>query len=275
MRGRLRVAAVVLLIAGPVAAQTRPASEEIGSWVLSCPAEARAETCLLRHRSGVLAQGAGGTSAALEVLYRGGQFIPVVAIRGLSTQAALGGVLAVQASVGLRFDGAPRIELSCGPDGAAVVCAPGVDAAPAAAGQLVSARSVLVQVRLGLPGGWGCPSSRGRWNWGGRRRRWRRSARPHRLASRCRRWRGWIGGGSSIGWRGMQGSSTGWRICCQVPRGWLEAGCRSLAALDWSHGMVRTSKGSARFCGRRALSPAAAEQQFHRHLDGAAIAGIA
>ena len=63
----------------------------------------------------------------------------------------------MQASVGLRFDGAPRIELSCGPDGAAVVCAPGVDAAPAAAGQLVSARSVLVQVRLGLPGGVGLP----------------------------------------------------------------------------------------------------------------------
>ena len=157
MRGRLRVAAIGLLIAGPVAAQTRPASEEIGSWVLSCPAEARAETCLLRHRSGVLAQGAGGMSAALEVLYRGGQFIPVVAMRGLSTQAALGGMLAVQASVGLRFDGAPRIELACGLDGAVVVCAPGADAASAAAGQLVSARSVQVQVRLGLPGGLGRP----------------------------------------------------------------------------------------------------------------------
>ncbi len=97
--------------------------------MLTCPAEARSEPCLLRHRSGVLAQSAGGMSASLEVLYRGGQFIPVVAMRGLSTQAALGGVLALQASVGLRFDGAPRIELACGLDGGAVVCAPTVDAA--------------------------------------------------------------------------------------------------------------------------------------------------
>jgi hypothetical protein len=86
------------------------------------------------------------------VLYRSNQFIPVVALRGLSTQAALGGVLALQASVGLRFDGAPRIELACGLDGGAVVCGPAPNAAADAASQLAPARSVLVQVKLSLPG---------------------------------------------------------------------------------------------------------------------------
>ena len=157
MRSRLRVAVVAVLIGGPAVAQPRPASEEIGSWVLTCPVEARSEPCLLRHRSGVLAQGAGRISASLEVLHRGGQFIPVIAMRGLSTQAALGGVLASQASVGLRFDGAPRIELACGLDGGAVVCAPAVDAAGAAAGKLGLARSVVVQVKLVLPGGMALP----------------------------------------------------------------------------------------------------------------------
>ncbi len=158
MRSRL-FAGIALLIAGPAmaVAQPRPANQEIGSWVLTCPAEAPRDPCQLHHRTGVLAQSPGGMSASLEVLNRGDQFIPVVAMRGLSTQAALGGVLTMQATVGLRFDGAPRIELSCGLDGGAVVCAPGVDAGALAAGELVTARSVLVQMKLGLPGGLALP----------------------------------------------------------------------------------------------------------------------
>jgi hypothetical protein len=158
MRSRL-LAGIALLVAGSVMAmaQPRPADQEIGSWVLTCPAEAPRDPCQLHHRTGVLAQSPGGMSASLEVLYRGDQFIPVVAMRGLSTQAALGGVLTMQASVGLRFDGAPRIELACGLDGGAVVCAPGVDVAATAAAQLAAARSVVVQVKLGLPGGLALP----------------------------------------------------------------------------------------------------------------------
>lgn len=154
---RSRLAVIALLIAGPAAAEPRPANEEIGSWLLGCRAEAPHDPCQLHHRTGILAQSPGGMSASLEVLYRGDAFIPVVAMRGLSTQAALGGVLTMQAAVGLRFDGAPRIELACGLDGSAVVCAPGVDVAATAAAELVAARNVLVQVKLGLPGGLALP----------------------------------------------------------------------------------------------------------------------
>jgi hypothetical protein len=157
MRGRLCLAALALLLAGPVAAQQRPVAEEIGSWVVDCPAESPREPCRLRHRTLVMQPGAGGPAVALEVVYRGNRFIPVLALRGLATQAALGGVLALQATASLRFDGAPRIELACGLDGGAVICAPAVTAATDAANQLASARSVLVQVKLGLPGGMALP----------------------------------------------------------------------------------------------------------------------
>jgi hypothetical protein len=152
MPSRLRLAWLALLIAGPVAAQVRPATEEIGSWLLTCPAEAKGDPCQLRHRAWVLPPGTGGPGASLEVLNRGNQFVPIVALRGLSTQAALGGVLALKANVGLRFDNLQRIEFGCGLDGAAVVCVPEGPAAASAAGQLPAARSVLVQIQLSLPG---------------------------------------------------------------------------------------------------------------------------
>jgi hypothetical protein len=157
MRTGLRLAAVAVLIGGPAAAQPRPTAEEIGSWVLSCPADAKYDACTLRHRTSILPPMGGGPTAALEIQHRGNQYVPVVAVRGLSMQAALGSVLAVQATVSLRFDNAPRTELSCGLDGAAVVCAPAADAAASAAGQLSSARSVLVEAQLSLPGGMTLP----------------------------------------------------------------------------------------------------------------------
>ena len=151
MSSRLRLAAMALLIAGPVAARPRPAMEEIGSWVLACPADTKVEPCQLRHQAWVLPPGTGRPSAALEVLRRGDQFIPVIAMRGLSMQAALGGVLALKASASLRFDGAGPVDLPCGLDGVAIVCAPEVTQAASAAGQLVAARSVLVTLQLSLP----------------------------------------------------------------------------------------------------------------------------
>jgi hypothetical protein len=146
MPNRLRLAALALVLAGAAAAQ------EIGSWVLTCPNGANTEPCQLRHQSWVLPPGAGRPGAALEVLRRDEQFVPVIAIRGLSIQAALGGVLALKATVGLRFDNARPIGLACGLDGAAVVCAPGPTETASAASQLAAAHSVVIQVQLSLPG---------------------------------------------------------------------------------------------------------------------------
>jgi hypothetical protein len=139
----LRLACAVLLIGGPAAA------EEIGSWVLACPGD---EPCLLRHRNWIVSPGAGGISAALEARQMGNRLVPVIAVRGLSMQAALASVVTLQANVGLRFDNAPRIDLSCGMEGAALLCAPGRDATEAAAHGLALAHGVVVQAQLSLPG---------------------------------------------------------------------------------------------------------------------------
>jgi hypothetical protein len=149
---RLLLTAIALPLTGTAAAQPRPAALEIGSWVLSCARDNNADPCHLRHRTWILPPDIGGPTAALEVLHSGNELVPVIAVRGLSMQAALGTVLALQANVGLRFETASRIELSCGLDGSAIVCAPMREAAATAASQLVSAHSVLVQAQIRVPG---------------------------------------------------------------------------------------------------------------------------
>jgi hypothetical protein len=146
----LLVAAIALLFGSSAWAQTRPASEAIGSWVLSCP-DAKTLPCQLRHRASIQ-PGTSGPSASLEVVHRGDLFVPVVTLRGMSMQAALGGVLAVQSDVALSFDNLAPIALGCGLDGGALVCAPAADAATAAAAELSAARSVMVRIRLSIPG---------------------------------------------------------------------------------------------------------------------------
>ena len=150
MAWRWRLIAVALLLGGAGATPDRPPSQVIGSWVLSCPPTG---SCQLRHRTWVVLPGVDTPGVALEVVQRGHLFVPVVAIRGLSAEVALGAVLTVQARVRLRFDAAQRIPLDCGLDGGAVVCAPSDTDASAAAGELAAAHAVLLQVGLGLMGG--------------------------------------------------------------------------------------------------------------------------
>jgi hypothetical protein len=139
------------LIGGGASAQPRPASEDVGSWVLSCP-DPQTVPCQLRERTPIMPAVGNGPGASLEVLHRGGQFVPVVALRGVSMQAAVGGILAAQTNIALRFDSQPWIELGCGIDGAAVLCAPNASAASSAAAALRDAKTVVVRARLRLAG---------------------------------------------------------------------------------------------------------------------------
>jgi hypothetical protein len=149
MRRHLLSAAIAILVAGQSFAQVRPSAEDIGSWVLTCPTSGN---CLLRHRSWLLPPAGGGPSAALEVVWRGGRAVPVVAIRGLSVGAALGGALLLQANAATRFDSAAEMDLPCAPDAGAIVCVPTGAVATDAASQLAASRMVLVRLRL-HPGG--------------------------------------------------------------------------------------------------------------------------
>lgn len=141
------VIGLALLIACPVLAQPRPSNQQVGSWIVTCPADTLS-SCQMRHESWLLPPGGNGPSAALEVTQRGGQFVPVVALRGLTTQTALGGMLALNVTVTLSLDSSPPIALACGLDGAAIVCAPAGDAATA----LASAHTAQVRIALSIPG---------------------------------------------------------------------------------------------------------------------------
>ena len=176
MRGvspRLVVAAA-LLGALPGAAVPAEAPQQIGSWVVECPAPGGAGGCMMRDRDWILAPTAGRPSVALEVQGRGGRLVPVVALRGLTAQAvpaqttiaqvvtvqaAIGALLVLQPQVTLRFDAGPRAALACGLDGAAIVCAPEGAAIAATAAALPTARSVEVQVAV-RASGTGGPAAR-------------------------------------------------------------------------------------------------------------------
>ncbi len=132
-------------------APARPASETIGSWVLQCPADPSGP-CTLRHRDPLLAPGNHGPTAALEVQRRGDALVPVITLRGLPPEAALGGSLVVRPLVSLRLDGGTPDALACGPDDGVFVCAPGAASVPGLAAALPTARSVSVAVTMTVPG---------------------------------------------------------------------------------------------------------------------------
>jgi hypothetical protein len=143
------------LLAGPVRADPAAVEETIGSWVLACPpahTAAHPEPCILRHRTWILQPGNGGPSAALEVQMRNSALVPVVTLRNLPLQAALGGALVLKPTVAIRFDNGPGLDMNCGLSGADYACAPTVAAIPQAARVLPTAHSVTVRVELTIPG---------------------------------------------------------------------------------------------------------------------------
>jgi hypothetical protein len=147
MRGRL-IIGLALLLAGPAMAQPRPANQQVGSWIVTCPADPES-SCQMRHESWLLPPGGNGPNASLEVMQRGGQFVPVVTLRGLTTQTALGGMLALNATVTLRLDAGPPIPLSCGLNGTVIVCAAD---GTAVAATLPTAHTAQVRIALSVPG---------------------------------------------------------------------------------------------------------------------------
>jgi hypothetical protein len=143
---------ILWAVSAPAEAPARPATEDIGSWVLSCPAAVQ-EPCLMRHRDWVVPPVGAGPTVALEVQARGDALVPVISLRGLPASAAVGGALLVKPTVSLAFDNGKRIDLTCGLGGASFACAPDAASVRAAADALPKARNVAVAVKLSVPGG--------------------------------------------------------------------------------------------------------------------------
>jgi hypothetical protein len=140
--------ATALLLLLPAIALAQPATEEIGSWRLSCVADRMTDrsACTLTHRDWV-ERPTVGAGIGLEIQDRGGKLVPVVTARDLSIDSASRAVLAVTGSAQLRFDRNAMMELPCGLEGRNLVCAPrrGADA-DRAAQELPAAERALVRM---------------------------------------------------------------------------------------------------------------------------------
>lgn len=126
--------------------------EEAGSWVVACPAEGASATCRMRYRTWILPPGDGRPSVALEVRNTGAQMVPQLALRDLPVPLAATGLMVATPTMTLRFDDGHTLGLSCGLEGAAVLCAPAPAQAAAASAELRTAREVEVHVHVALAG---------------------------------------------------------------------------------------------------------------------------
>ncbi|MFL5281259.1 MAG: hypothetical protein ACJ8AW_09725 [Rhodopila sp.] len=123
-----------------------PATETIGSWRLVYPDSPGGLGCLLRHKDASLQ--IGGYSVALEVQSVDGALVPVMAVRGLAPQPAVGTFVSI--TVGLRLDQGVWLELPCGQ---ALRCLPDADVLPDLARAFPTARLLRLRLEVTLPTG--------------------------------------------------------------------------------------------------------------------------
>ncbi len=193
----------------PSAGRALADAHTIGSSVVSCE---QPGDCLMRHQSWVLPPAAGRPRAALEVQRRGDSLVPVVTLRGLTAEQAIGAMLALKPAVGASFDDGPKSDLNCGLYGAAIVYAPQGDAVRRTAAKLPAARSVTIRVQFIVPGFMTLPEQQRTAVLEETPQALARSLRLGRRARRGRHQRGWIGVGSWIACCERSGSRTVWRI---------------------------------------------------------------
>lgn len=148
-----RALLLMLLAAGTAQAQTQAAkSEDIGTWTVACPSEAKSGPCRMRYQKWIIPPQNGRPSVGFEVRNTGAQMVPQLAVRDLPIQLAVAGMMAATPTMELTFDGGAKLKLACGMEGGAILCAPAPDSAAEAAAQLKTARAVQVHVHVQLAG---------------------------------------------------------------------------------------------------------------------------
>ena len=141
------------LAVGTAYAQTPSGkTEEIGSWVVACPADAKSAPCRMRYQKWIVPPQNGRPSVGLEVRNTGAQMVPQLAVRDLPAQLAMAAMMAATPTMELKFDGGQKLALSCSSNDDTILCAPEPGAAAEAAAQLKTAKSVQVRVHVTLAG---------------------------------------------------------------------------------------------------------------------------
>ena len=136
--------------------------EQIGSWVLSCPNAAgdvagvatapgsRSAPCLLRFEKRFFDKA--GITGDLEILADGKSLVPVLTLRGVSSELLTAATLAGTTEASIRLNNGPTEALDCTASSGAYICLPRNDAARVLAAGLPTARSVTVRVSVGMAG---------------------------------------------------------------------------------------------------------------------------
>ena len=142
---------VALLLTGALGGTARAAApEQIGSWVIDCPASPRAAGCLMRAGTRFLDKG--GITGDLEVQAQDQALVPVITVRGLPRELLLAAAMAGKTTASIQFPGGAAQPLACAATALAYVCAPDQAAGRALAAGLPTAAEVSVQVSLSVNG---------------------------------------------------------------------------------------------------------------------------
>jgi hypothetical protein len=144
MRTVIVLAGWLALLAGDALAATQT---QIGSWVLSCSGES---ACRLRAEKRFVDKT--GITAELEVLADRTALVPVLALRGLSTQVVMMAATAGTVEAWMQLDGGARQALDCAPSLEGYFCTPRGDAARALAAGLPTARTMTARVQATVSG---------------------------------------------------------------------------------------------------------------------------
>lgn len=121
--------------------------EHVGSWLISCPGNA---SCTMRFNKRFLDRS--GVTGDLEVQDQGRALVPVLALRGLSSEMLMAAAMVGKTEASLQFAGRKREALDCAVSETSYVCAPNQDAAPKLAAGLSAGRQVTVRVAVTISG---------------------------------------------------------------------------------------------------------------------------
>jgi hypothetical protein len=155
-RRRAALAVTSVAVMGPLMPAARAAPlEQIGGWVLNCPqsvpgATPGSEPCLMRLNQRFFDKA--GITGDLEVEAHGKSLVPVIALRGLSTEVLMAAAMAGKAEASIQFDGGAREVLNCAPGVAGYFCSPNDAATQRLAARLPAARSATVRVSVSMAG---------------------------------------------------------------------------------------------------------------------------
>jgi len=93
-----------------------------------------------------------GITGDLEVQAQGKTLVPVIALRGLSSEILMAATLAGKTEASIQFAGGPREDLVCAASSVGYICAPNSANDDKLAAALPSARSVTVRISVAVAG---------------------------------------------------------------------------------------------------------------------------